>query len=352
VALQGTLDTFELADVLRLLTGSAKTGRLVVRHPGAVAAALWFDGGSVVGGSLNSTDASVGSTDASVGSTDASVGSTDASVDDVMFEMVRLPDGEFMFDPALTPLVPLPPVSAEALLSAAQERLIAWSEIQAVIPSMDTQVHLVPTLPSAEMVIDANRWQILALAAGAPTVRWLGRSVGDPDMEICRRVKDLVEMGLVTVAAARAEAGPESAPGSLDAPRSGASGESGEGVMPGATETSPLSDPVLSTAPSFIPSDIVNNATTRGDGRLGIDIPGYSSLSGTFDDPTPPGPVIDHNGPVELGHLTPAAARAIAAAAQASSDAERDAAIDRAIALNDEPLHRESLLRFLTSVRS
>jgi hypothetical protein len=83
--------------------------------------------------------------------------------------------------------------------------------------------------------------------------------------------------------------------------------------------------------------------------ELGIDIPGSPASwepqmgKDTEDD--------DDDLLRALGNLTPQAARAIAAAAQATTDAERDAALDQAIAANHEPLDRGLLMRFLSSVK-
>jgi hypothetical protein len=62
-------------------------------------------------------------------------------------------------------------------------------------------------------------------------------------------------------------------------------------------------------------------------------------------------PVRDSDPMLELPNLTPQAARAIAAAAQASTEAERDAALAMATGPDDEPLDRDLLLRFLSSVK-
>ena len=62
-------------------------------------------------------------------------------------------------------------------------------------------------------------------------------------------------------------------------------------------------------------------------------------------------PIEDIDPMLELPNLTPQAARAIAAAAQASTDAERDAALAMATGPDDEPLDRDLLLRFLSSVK-
>ena len=64
-----------------------------------------------------------------------------------------------------------------------------------------------------------------------------------------------------------------------------------------------------------------------------------------------PEPVRESDPMLELPNLTPQAARAIAAAAQASTEAERDAALAMATGPNDEPLDRDLLLRFLSSVK-
>src|SRR3954463_8019197 len=77
VALQGTLDTFALPDVLRLLASTKKTGRLLVtgsRGTGSV----WVDDGGVVGAEATGT-------------------LTDAEPVETLFELLRYPDGGFTF---------------------------------------------------------------------------------------------------------------------------------------------------------------------------------------------------------------------------------------------------------------
>ncbi len=124
-------------------------------------------------------------------------------------------------------------------------------------------------------------------------------------------------------------------------------------------------------------------------GSLGIDIPGFSTLAPAVyvekEEPAAPvssrakngtwaarvlaedaaqhdaqhdaqyepqyEPQADDEPMPELPNLTPQAARAIAAAAQAHTEAERDAALAMATGPNDEPLDRDLLLRFLSSVK-
>jgi hypothetical protein len=54
----------------------------------------------------------------------------------------------------------------------------------------------------------------------------------------------------------------------------------------------------------------------------------------------------------QLSNLSPAAARAVAAAAKATTDEEREAALEAVAQEGDEPIDRELLLRFLASVKS
>src|SRR5215813_4464413 len=82
VALQGTLDTFALPDVLRLLASTRKTGRLRVsgnRGTGSV----WVDAGGVVAAEA------------------AGLPEAPAPVD-VFFELLRYSDGSFTFEAGTT----------------------------------------------------------------------------------------------------------------------------------------------------------------------------------------------------------------------------------------------------------
>ncbi len=75
MALQGTLDTFALPDVLRLLAATTKTGRLQItgdRGTGEV----WLDHGSVVGGTAQALTPTTA---------------------DVVFELLRQGQGSFEF---------------------------------------------------------------------------------------------------------------------------------------------------------------------------------------------------------------------------------------------------------------
>jgi hypothetical protein len=106
----------------------------------------------------------------------------------------------------------------------------------------------------------------------------------------------------------------------------------------------PAEEPIVDVSTGAVSTGPVSTGA-----GLGIDIPGSPApwepqmSKDTEDD--------DDDLLRALGNLTPQAARAIAAAAQATTDAERDAALDQAIAANHEPLDRGLLMRFLSSVK-
>lgn len=179
MALQGTLDSFSLPDVLRLLADTGKTGRLHVegdRGEGSV----WIDDGSVVAAGAD-------------GARD------DAATDEVIFEMLRFGSGSFVFAAGDQPPTEGSPVNLEGVLQRAGELLDEWRELEAVVPSLDHQVAVAPKLTVDQVTIDASRWATLAAVAGGVTVAELGERLSQSELAILRTVSDLVELGIVVV---------------------------------------------------------------------------------------------------------------------------------------------------------
>ena len=342
MALQGTLDTFALPDVLRLLASTRKTGRLRVtaeRGSGSV----WLDGGSVV-------------------AANASSAKTSEPLPLVVFELLRHHQGSFIFEPEVTNPDAGAPVEIDAILRDAERLLAEWLEIEAVVPSLEAFVSLSPTLPRAEMVVDAERWKVVVATSGGATVRQIGTSLALGEIEVSRAVKDVVEAGLLRIQAAVDAATPTPAPTVIEAAPTPVF-EAPPPAPPVAPRPAPAEDeravfarigePVGPMPQTEHIVDVSTGAVTTGpvprDAGLGIDRPGSPASwepqvgKETEDD--------DDDLLRALGNLTPQAARAIAAAAQATTDAERDAALDQAIAANHEPLDRGLLMRFLSSVK-
>lgn len=400
MALQGTLDTFGLPDVLRLLASTHKTGRLdVVAERGN--GTVWLDGGTLVAAHSSAT----------------------AAVDDmvrVVFELLRHRDGQFSFEAAEHLELTGVPREVDDVVGAAERSLAEWRAVEALVPNLEVWVSLVHDLPDAEVVLDAVRWRtIVAIGAGAQ-VGAVGDDLGLGEVETCQAVAELVSAGLAVVGeipadllddhAAQVPVSPSPAAAGVVQPASITPAAPALSARPAisepavsqpvvgqpvvgqvvasqpvvgspsvasldaepmwqgdwlstpeaASQTSPVAEidpsatsPEPSLTPVVSPAPLGDEGWSTGRRSLGIDIPGLPSLSDRWD-PEPARPVVEHDDDevsVELGPLTPLAARAIAMAAQATSEADREAAITQAIEANDQPLDRGVLLRFLSSVR-
>lgn len=362
VALQGTLDTFALADVLRLLAATHKTGRLRVtgdRGSGSV----W-----VVDGRVVATELAV-----------PGAGSGDPA--ETLFTLLRFVDGSFTFESGAETPSAGDAREIEPLLNQAEDLLAEWRSIEAVVPSLEAWLTLRPEI-ERDVVVDADRWRVIAAVAGGASAASVGEALGTGELDTLRAVKELVELGLLEVgerplgatttvssigaddpslADAPSLAGlsvdREPAPPSLEEMRSGlgavhlsdeppsfGSGTPAphEGFDADAAEGQTLDDVVGSgqmppppppPVPPVAPPAPMASVPTGG-----------SSSSG----PAPTGePILDDAAEIarQLANLSPRAA------ATATTDEEREAAL-AAIEAEDETVNRGLLLRFLGSVDS
>jgi hypothetical protein len=179
LALQGTLDTFSLPDVLKLLATTSKTGRLRIdgdRGQGSV----WMRDGRVV-------DA------------DADRSVDGAPTDEVVFELLRFGSGSFAFDADNHTPNAEHPDEVDDLLRRANALLSEWTELEAVVPSLDHRVSLTSELSSDEVTIDTDRWRSLVAVAGGRSVGEVASSLGLSELNVSRAVRDLVELGVADV---------------------------------------------------------------------------------------------------------------------------------------------------------
>lgn len=179
MALQGTLDTFSLPDVLRLLATTAKTGRLRLdgdRGRGSV----WMRDGAVV-------------------AAEADRALDGVAIDEVVFELLRFETGSFTFDTGEETDRAGKPEDVENVLRRAGALLSEWNELEVVVPSPDHQVKLTDDLPADEVTVDAERWRsVVAVAAGC-RVADLASTLKLSELGVSRVVRDLVDLGVVEV---------------------------------------------------------------------------------------------------------------------------------------------------------
>jgi Domain of unknown function (DUF4388) len=179
LALQGTLDTFSLPDVLKLLATTSKTGRLRIdgdRGQGSV----WLRDGRVV-------DA------------DADRAVDGAPTAEVVFELLRFGSGSFAFDSDKHTPNAEHSDEVDDLLRRGNALLSEWTELEAVVPSLDHRVSLTAELSSDEVTIDADRWRSVVAVAGGRSVGEVASSLGLSELNVSRAVRDLVELGVADV---------------------------------------------------------------------------------------------------------------------------------------------------------
>lgn len=201
MALQGNIDSFSVVDVLRLLGSSAKSGRLVVdgdRGSGS----LWLAEGLVVAGTTTRAGAPV----------------VAAPPSDVLFDLLRFSEGAFVFDAGVEPSEAARTEATgvateiEPMIAEAEEALVEWDDIVAVVPSLRTSISLTLDLADESVVIDRRTWSgIVAVAAGIAatgdrtTVGAVADLVGLSELPAMRLVRDLVVGGLVDAGSEVAE---------------------------------------------------------------------------------------------------------------------------------------------------
>ncbi len=354
VALSGTLDTFALPDVLRLLASTAKTGRLRVTGSGG-SGSVWLDGGGVNLAEM-------------VG--DPMADSTRA---EVLFGLLRLETGSFTFEDDMTTESDSPTEKMDVVLAAAESMLAEWREIETVVPSMDVWVGMCAELAGPDVMVDADRWRGIAAVGSGSAVVDVAHRLELHEVEVCRMVKELIELGLVE----RIEPADNAAPAVIDGPISVDEDESmDEGAVDGCFEMSEDSHSELfglvdDEPCGFEPLEFIDDAAPE---NLGED-PALDPLLSAGDPLSEMGHV--ENEPVhgelfagatsgdtadeqtlnpaemarQLANLSPRAAKAVAEAARATTDAERDAAL-AAVEAEDETVNRSLLLKFLGSVDS
>lgn len=365
MSLSGTLDTFALPDVLRLLAATRKTGRLDLESPGG-RGALWLAAGAVAGAAAPARVATAVAEPPSIA---------------VVFELLRCREGSFAFAAEAPCSVGEPACEVEDLLAGAEELLAEWREIEAVVPSVAAGLSLRAELPGPSATVTAEQWRMLVAVGGGTTVAALGADRSLDEMAVSRAVKGLVEAGLVEVGpveagpaeVAREEVGPvEVAPApSADADRPAPFAltfDIGSTVTDDewAAETRAAAADAAPPAPVEPVDDLAAVAEEDDAGpapvtrSLGASL---GELAASVPAPRPApvaGPVEDDGTAVasadvvrHLAGLGPDAAAAVVAAVEATTPEERDAALE-AIEVGDDgqPVNRSALLKFLSSVRS
>ena len=356
MALSGTLDTFALPDVLRLLASTEKSGRLRIsgtRGSGSV----WVDGGDVVASELST------------------ISSLNPSAQDVVFGLLRFENGSFTFEADATAPTPDVPMAMDPILAGAEHMLIEWRSIEEVVPSLDVWVALRPELDGPDVMVDAMRWRAIAAVGSGVQVGVIAETLDLNEVDSCRLAKELIELGLLEkidapIAApapmpepVMEEPEPEPEPEPvMEEPEVEPEPEPEPVMEEPESELEPVAathepetffadeEPAADIAPNTVPSLAALDPSTNGTEPVSAD-----NGAGMFGQAGPADAAADDLNPAEmarqLANLSPKAAKAVAAAAKASTEAERDAAL-AAVEAEDGSVNRGLLLKFLGSVDS
>ncbi|MGE3621761.1 MAG: DUF4388 domain-containing protein [Acidimicrobiia bacterium] len=341
MALQGTLDTFALPDVLRLLATTGKTGRLDLRGDRGTGT-VWLAEGAV----------------AEVSAPRRTEGTPDA---EALFELLRFEAGEFTFEAD----VPAPEgerAEVEEILRESGEMLDRWREVAVVVPSLASLVRLRPELEHDEVRVDRSRWATLAAVGAGSTVGRLGEALSLSELAVSTAVKDLVDAGLAEITSVPdtpLDPGPVAPPGpdgstALPLPPPAPTDLDGPAAPPvpppppQGTDAGGLVTPVAGGLPDLPPPP----------GAPGIDAPTPAAdpapAEGAVEQevPAPPAVGVPDDAPVApVVGLSPAAADALATIQGTDPDVPAaPPAPGAATASADEG--RNKLLRFLSSVKS
>ncbi len=189
MALQGDLNSFALPDVLRLLAGTGKSGRLEIDAAHGTGELL-LNAGTIVASSVSTAPHAVESAD-------------------VVYELLCFESGAFLFDERDQP--GRPGESVERVIAAAEGLVVEWADVQTVVPSLDAWLTLAPEIDDDIIELTADQWRALAAIGGGANVRDLAGALELSDLAASKQVKFLVESALVSLRATHGYAPAEQA---------------------------------------------------------------------------------------------------------------------------------------------
>jgi hypothetical protein len=223
VGLQGTLDTFSLAEILGLIERARHTGALTVHGPDGHGT-LYTSAGRFSAGEAADYSGPVEDRHA-----------LDVRLIDVCFHLMRFESGSFDFVSGAAP-----PWTAERatdigpIVETVEHIVRAWPAVEAVLPSFDVRPELADELPEESVTLSRTAFKVFALIDGNRTVRQIAREAGHSVVEVGPVLRDLIEHGAVCIGSGRPAPPPAPdvilAPGAVHVAREADSDAGGEMV--------------------------------------------------------------------------------------------------------------------------
>ena len=189
VGLQGTLDTFSLAEVLGLIERARHTGALGVESPDGHGT-LYVTAGRFCAGEAADYSGPVDDRHA-----------LDVRLIDVCFHLFRFEAGSFEFVVNEAPPWPADRATDIAPIIETVEHIVrAWPAVEAVLPNFDVRPELAEELPDDSLTLSRSGFKIFTMIDGERTVRQIAREAGRSVVEVGPVLKDLIEQGAVRIA--------------------------------------------------------------------------------------------------------------------------------------------------------
>lgn len=231
MALNGRLETIPLAEVIRMLARSNKTGCLRV-EAGSMEGKVYLRDGELLYATTRRDDdlrsdlLNAGYVDPedwqlverrekAIGDVLAD-GMTELDLRDfiaeqgteVIFRLDRPGRGTFDFGEDTAPRYDAGlTVDFELCLADAEHRATQWAEIEEVIPGVSVPLRMARELPEGarDVTVTTDTWRLLAALGGTGTVEDVSHRVGTTDFKVARALSTMVRQGLLEIAPEKAK---------------------------------------------------------------------------------------------------------------------------------------------------
>ena len=215
--LRGSLDTFALPDIVRLIASSDKTGRLTA-DSFRIKGRIFLTKGTVSYATTRGDDGDIEELKRMTssralrrerrGRKESSPGQTledliEQQVVEVFVRLMRMEGGKFVFDEgtvtraygsgtALT-------LDVDKLVEQAVERITEWEDIESVVPTSTTRFSLNQDLADDEfeVTLDARSWTFLAAVGESASVQDLAERLRIFEFPAAKKVAEFVRRGLL-----------------------------------------------------------------------------------------------------------------------------------------------------------
>lgn len=215
--LRGSLDTFALPDIVRLIASSDKTGRLTA-DSFRIKGRIFLTKGTVSYATTRGEDGDIEelkrmTTSRALrrerrGRKETSPGQTledliEQQVVEVFVRLMRMQGGKFVFDEGTetraygsgSPLA----LDVDKLVSQAVERIAEWEDIESVVPTSTTRFSLNQDLADDEfeVTLDGRSWTFLAAVGESASVQDLAERLRIFEFPAAKKVAEFVRRGLL-----------------------------------------------------------------------------------------------------------------------------------------------------------